>query len=249
MVGSLLKLLASSALLLSANASPDMRAHLRHARATASSPTLTNGTAGILSGTVGSMVWGSSGILTSACPAGSLITNCYSMFLSPNASAMLDTAHLDSPRQRTEWHFPTLSTGSSFSYSWKQYLATGTSTSVHFFHLMQVFGVPENGPVLTLDALSGQLTIVDTSCGSSCPTTPLSNYWGQYTTHYISGKTGASGTLTYTVKGQTGSTILSYTRPTGSLGSGDVYIKFGTYRLTVAGMSAANSTCGDWATY
>jgi hypothetical protein len=126
--------------------------------------------------------------LTKGC-ASSSITNCYGMYLTSNASAMLDTDHLDSPRQRNEWHFPTLSSGQSFSYSWKQYLDPSVGTSTHFFHLMQVFGVAEAGPLIALDALSSNLKIVDfitTACGSSCPSTPLSNYVGKYATHSIS---------------------------------------------------------------
>jgi hypothetical protein len=99
---------------------------------------------------------------------------------------MLDTDHLDSPRQRNEWHFPTVASGQSFSYSWKQYLNATTGSSTHFFYLMQVFGIPEGGPIVALDALSGNLKMVDSSCGSSCPSTPLSNYVGKYTTHTIS---------------------------------------------------------------
>jgi hypothetical protein len=60
------------------------------------------------------------------------------------------------------------------------------------FHLMQVFGLSESNPIVALDALSGNLKIVDfsntnRSCGSlPCPSTPLSNYFGKYTTHTIS---------------------------------------------------------------
>ncbi|KAJ7721460.1 hypothetical protein B0H16DRAFT_1602444 [Mycena metata] len=134
---------------------------------------------------------------------------------------MLDTDHLDSPRQRNEWHFPTVAAGTRFSYSWKQYLDPATGSSTHFFHLMQVFGVPENNPIVTLDVLNNTLKIVDyvsTTCGGVCPTTPLSNYLGKYTTHTIAGTFGPTGNLTYTVT--SGSTkIISYSR-TGGLGSG-----------------------------
>jgi hypothetical protein len=167
---------------------------------------MTNGSS-IVCGKVGTMTWCASGkskrgmgnrlfvlhfpgILTKGCTS-STISNCYGMYLTSNGSAMLDTDHLDSPRQRNEWHFPTLASGQSFSYSWKQYLDSTTSSN-NFFHLMQVFGLSESNPIVALDALSGNLTIVDfsntnRSCGSlPCPSTPLSNYFGKYTTHTIS---------------------------------------------------------------
>ncbi|KAJ7251166.1 hypothetical protein B0H12DRAFT_1297127 [Mycena haematopus] len=233
--------------------------------------TMANGSS-MLYGKVGNMPWDASGNLTGLCTGiltqgctKSMISNCYSMYLSSNASAMLDTAHLDSPRQRNEWHFPTVSSGQSFSYSWKQYLDPSTGSSTHFFHLMQVFGIPENGPVVTLDALSGSLKIVDfTTAPLPCPSTPLANYLGVYTTHAISGTFGPLGRLNYTVTGPSGN-ILSYFRK-GGLGAGDGYIKFGTYRLTFTPMTAVkycslrlplfdrtDSTCstmvGDWQTY
>lgn len=80
------------------------------------------------------------------------IGDCYHMFLTSNASAELDTNHLDSPRQRDEFHFPQISAGIEFSYTWKQYLYSSTGTSTTWFHIMQVFGVVEDNPLVTLDA-------------------------------------------------------------------------------------------------
>ncbi|KAJ7188973.1 hypothetical protein C8R46DRAFT_1244273 [Mycena filopes] len=173
------------------------------------------------------------------------------MYLSPNASQMLDTDHLDSPRQRNEWHFPTVASGKGFSYSWKQYLDPGCGSSTHFFHLMQVFGVTENNPIVTLDALSNALKIVDfvsSTCGGVCPSTPLSNYLGKYTVHSITGVCGPKGKLTYTVTNGSpaGSKIISYSRSTGGLGLGDCYVKFGTYRMAFTPMTAVNTMVGDF---
>ncbi|KAJ7798617.1 hypothetical protein B0H14DRAFT_3492313 [Mycena olivaceomarginata] len=212
---------------------------------------MTNGSS-IVCGKVGTMTWCASGILTKGCTS-STISNCYGMYLTSNASAMLDTDHLDSPRQRNEWHFPTLASGQSFSYSWKQYLDSTTSSN-NFFHLMQVFGLSESNPIVALDALSGNLKIVDfsntnRSCGSlPCPSTPLSNYFGKYTTHTISGKFGPSGSLTYVVTGPSGNIIISYSRTSG-LGTDGGYIKFGTYRSVYPSMTAVNTMVGDWQTY
>ncbi|KAJ7133699.1 hypothetical protein C8R43DRAFT_1205961 [Mycena crocata] len=208
-----------------------------------------NAGSGFKIGKVGDMTWAASGILTKGCPSSS-ISNCYGMYLSNNASAMLDTEHLDSPRQRNEWHFPSVASGQSFSYSWKQYLDTATGSSTHFFHLMQVFGASEGNPIVALDALKGKLQIVDytnPACGSSCPQAALSNYLGKYATHSISGKFGPSGGLTYTVAGPNGK-IVSYSK-TGGLGKAGGYIKFGTYRLTFSPMTTVNTMVGDWQTY
>ncbi|KAJ7645930.1 hypothetical protein DFH06DRAFT_579943 [Mycena polygramma] len=210
---------------------------------------MTNGSS-IVFGKVGNMTWGASGILTQGCSS-STIQNCYGMYLTSNASDMLDTDHLDSPRQRNEWHFPTVAMNQSFSYSWKQYLDKSAGSSTHFFHLMQAYGVPENGPIVALDALKNNLQIVDftnPSCGLLCPFTPLPNYLGIYTTHTVSGKFGPFGGLNYTITGSSGK-ILSYSRISG-LGTGDGYIKFGTYRMAYApGMSVVNTMVGDWKTY
>ncbi|KAJ6488268.1 hypothetical protein C8R47DRAFT_511796 [Mycena vitilis] len=213
--------------------------------------TLTNGSS-IVFGKVGNMTWGASGILTQGCSSESTIQNCYGMYLTSNASEMLDTSHLDSPRQRNEWHFPTVALNQSFSYSWKQYIDKSAGSSSHFFHMMQVYGIPENGPIVACDALKDNLQMVDFTnplCGSSCPSTPLFKYLNIYTTHAVSGKFGPFGGLNYTVTDPNGKEILSYSRVSG-LGTGDGYIKFGTYRMAYApGMSVVNTMVGDWKTY
>ncbi|KAF8195211.1 hypothetical protein K438DRAFT_1968541 [Mycena galopus ATCC 62051] len=197
-------------------------------------------------GTIGSMTWQASGVLETGCTL-STISSCYHMFLTNNPAEQLDTNHLDSPRQRDEFHFPQVSAGTSFSYTWKQYLYSSTGTGSTWFHIMQAFGVSENGPLVTLDAESGTLRIKDyvrgtggTSCGSAaCPTTNLANYHGQTTTHTISGKFGPTGSLSYKVTNDDGgSEIISYT-VNGNMGAGSGYVKFGMYRLTFDGMTTA----------
>ncbi|KAK7036142.1 DOMON domain-containing protein [Favolaschia claudopus] len=210
-------------------------------------------------GSIGNMTWQASGVLESGCTiSGSTLTtisNCYHMFLTDDPTKQLDTNHLDSPRQRDEFHFPQVSAGTSFSYSWKQYLYASTGTGSTWFHIMQAFGVVENNPLVTLDAESGTLRIKDyvrgtggTSCGSAaCPTTNLANYHGTTATHHISGKFGPSGSLSYKITNEAGATILSYS-VTGDMGAGGGYVKFGLYRLTFDGMTTANAAVGDWAT-
>ncbi|KAJ6601675.1 hypothetical protein B0H10DRAFT_1823609, partial [Mycena sp. CBHHK59/15] len=186
-----------------------------------------------------------SGVLETGCTL-STIVDCYHMFLTNNASSELDTNRLDSPRQRDEFHFPQLSAGTEYSYTWKQYLYSSTGTGSTWFHIMQAFGVSEDGPLVTLDAESGTLRIKDyvrgtggPSCGSEdCPTTDLANYHGSATTHQISGSFGPSGTLSYKVTNEAGDEIISYS-VNGDMGAGDGYVKFGTYRLTFDGMTTA----------
>ncbi|KAJ7473370.1 hypothetical protein FB451DRAFT_1133895 [Mycena latifolia] len=203
-------------------------------------------------GTIGNMTWQASGVLESGCTL-STISSCYHMFLTDDPTEQLDTNHLDSPRQRDEFHFPQVAAGTAFAYTWKQYLYSSTGTGTTWFHIMQAFGVVENNPLVTLDAVSSTLRIKDyvrgtggPSCGSiACPSTDLDNYHGTTTTHHISGSFGPSGSLSYTVKNDTGSTILSYT-VNGNMGAGGGYVKFGLYRLTFDGMTTANAVVGDW---
>ncbi|KAJ7736041.1 hypothetical protein DFH07DRAFT_944446 [Mycena maculata] len=205
-------------------------------------------------GMIGNMTWQASGVLESGCTL-STIVDCYHIFLTSNASAELDTNHLDSPRQRDEFHFPQVSAGTPFSYTWKQYLYSSTGTGTTWFHIMQAFGVVEDNPLVTLDAVSDTLRIKDyvrgtggPECGDiECPSTPLSNYHGTTTTHQISGTFGPSGNLLYAVTNTaTGDQILSYSVD-GAMGAGDGYVKFGLYRLTFENMTTANAVVGDWA--
>jgi hypothetical protein len=77
---------------------------------------------------------------------------------------------------------------------WKQYLYNSTGTGSTWFHLMQAFGVVENNPLVTLDAVSETVRIKDyvrgtggKSCGTvACPTMDLSSYCGTTTSHAIS---------------------------------------------------------------
>ncbi|KAJ7142483.1 hypothetical protein C8R44DRAFT_865821 [Mycena epipterygia] len=214
--------------------------------------TTINGGTSFNQGTIGSLTWQASGVLETGCTL-STISNCYHMFLTNNPAEQLDTNHLDSPRQRDEFHFPQVSAGTEYSYTWKQYLYSSTGTGSTWFHIMQAFGVSEDGPLVTLDAEAGTLRIKDyvrgtggTSCGSAaCPTTNLDNYHGTTTMHHISGKFGPSGSLSYKITNGDGDEILSYT-VNGNMGAGSGYVKFGMYRLTFDGMTTANAVVGDW---
>ncbi|KAJ7612258.1 hypothetical protein FB45DRAFT_1065596 [Roridomyces roridus] len=178
--------------------------------------TLNNGTA-FVQGTVGDMIWQASGILDTNCTLSS-ITSCYHMSVTSNASAQLDTKFLSSPRQRDEWHFPQLDEGTAYSYTWKAYLYAGVSTSTTWFHMMQAFGVSEDNPLVTLDAVDGDLRIKDyvrgtggPQCGAiKCPSVNLTEYEGRTTVHSISGSFGPQGTLVYNVTDEDGTSILSY---------------------------------------
>jgi len=165
---------------------------------------------------------------------------------------MLDQGHLDSPRQRVEFLTPTSSDGTTVSYSWKYYLSSQVGTSSHFFHLMQVFSDGDGGPVVTLDAVNGDLAIDDNvrGCGSGnvCPVVAFPTFTDRTTLHSIKVTFGPSGKLAYTVTdADTGAKILSYSA-SGAMGTGGSYIKFGTYRLTFSGMTAVNAVVGDFVT-
>ncbi|KAJ6512547.1 hypothetical protein C8R45DRAFT_813063 [Mycena sanguinolenta] len=201
--------------------------------------TINDGTA-FQSGTVDGLTWQASGtarIIESGCTL-STITDCYHMYLTSDPSEQLDPGHLDSPRQRDEFHFPKVSAGTQFTYTWKQYLYASTGTGSSWFHIMQAFGSNEDGPLVTLDAVSGTLGIKNYFRDTAGPTTDLANYHGKTTTHHISGKFGPSRSLSYTITNDEGSTILSY-NVTGGLGADGGYIKFGLYRLTFNGMTTA----------
>ncbi|KAJ7936579.1 hypothetical protein B0H13DRAFT_1589569 [Mycena leptocephala] len=196
-------------------------------------------------GTIENMTWQASGwrVLESGCGI-STISDCFQMSLSSGANTQLDTNHPNSPRQRDEFHFPQMPAGMEFNYTWKQYLYSTTGTGKTWFHLMQVFGVAENGPLVTLDAVDDVLRIKDyvrgtggSSCGITvCPTVNIEDYYGTTTIHSISGTFGPSA---YNVTSESnGTTIISYA-VNGSMGESDGYIKFGMYRLTFEGMTPA----------
>ncbi|KAJ7500528.1 hypothetical protein B0H11DRAFT_1908958 [Mycena galericulata] len=203
-------------------------------------------------GTIGSMIWQASGVLETGCTL-STISDCYHMYLTSNTSDELVPNFATSPRQRDEFHFPQLAAGTAYSYTWKQYLYSSTSTGSTWFHIMQAFGVVEDDPLVTLDAVSDTLRIKDyvrgtggPSCGSApCPITNLTNYHGTTTTHQISGSFGPSGTLLYNVTNESGDEILSYS-VNGDMGAGGGYVKFGLYRLVFDEMTTANAVVGDW---
>ncbi|KAJ7290338.1 hypothetical protein C8J57DRAFT_991259, partial [Mycena rebaudengoi] len=217
-------------------------------------PTVLNAGTSQGSGSIGSMKWQATGLLEKGCTV-STISDCYHISLTSNPRQQLDTGNPDSPRQRDEFHFPQVNAGVPFSYTWKQHLyaSTGSSAST-FFHLMQVFGVAEKNPLVTLDAVGANMRIRDyvrgtggSSCGASaCPTTALDDYRGKTMMHRISGKFGPSGSLAYKVTNDAGATVLSYLIPSGNMGADAGYIKFGLYRAAYSGMTNANAAVGDW---
>ncbi|KAJ7663652.1 hypothetical protein B0H17DRAFT_1143896 [Mycena rosella] len=160
-------------------------------------PTTINEGTSFNRGTIGSMTWQASG---RSVPPDQLNCRCPRIRLHaiddlgllphvPNEhpTQQLDTNHLDSPRQRDEFHFSPVSAGTAFSYTWKQYLYASTGTGSTWFHIMQVFGVAENNPLVTLDVVAGTLRIKDYVRGNAaCPTTDLGNYHGLTSTHRIS---------------------------------------------------------------
>ncbi|KAF7376937.1 DOMON domain-containing protein [Mycena sanguinolenta] len=195
------------------NATPDSDAEKQ---------TILNDGTSFRNGTIGELTWQASGVLQRGCPVPAVsITNAYHLFFTADPTQQLDTHHLDSPRQRNEFHFPPVFAGTPFAYTWKHYLYESTGTgSDTWFHLMQAFGVAENGPLVTLDAENGVLRIKDYVRGSTgCPRTKLEEYHGKTTTHHVSGKFGPEGSLSYKITNEDGDTILSYAVD-GEMGAG-----------------------------
>jgi hypothetical protein len=97
------------------------------------------------------MTWQASGVLTHGCTSSvSGIGDCYQLTLSSNPNDNLDPGNW-TPRQRNELHFPPQADGSTWKYEWTHYLAPGTGSTTHFFHMMQVFSTSDDGPLVTLD--------------------------------------------------------------------------------------------------
>lgn len=77
----------------------------------------------------------SQGILYKGCSnTAATISNCYNLTLTSNPNEQLDPNFLSSPRQRIELRGDSHPSGSSYSFQWKQFLASSVGTSTHFFH-------------------------------------------------------------------------------------------------------------------
>ncbi|KAE9390383.1 hypothetical protein BT96DRAFT_967793 [Gymnopus androsaceus JB14] len=153
-------------------------------------------------------------------------------------------------RQRNEFLTAQGASGTLHKYEWKYYLATGTGTSDHFFHLMQLLTRGgSGGPVITLDAIAGNISITDLDpsrdCKNpACPSTGLDEFEGKTTVHSVEVTYGdTDGSFKYTVTDGS-KTLLTY-NVTGNTGE-DASIKFGTYRRVVDGMTVVRAAVGDF---
>ncbi|EJU01067.1 hypothetical protein DACRYDRAFT_22864 [Dacryopinax primogenitus] len=210
--------------------------------------TLGDGTA-YESGKVEGMTWQASGILTQGCTDSvSKIDDCYEMTLSSNPNDNLDPGNWTA-RQRNELHFPPQADGSTWNYQWKHYLASGVGSTTHFFHMMQVFSTMDDGPLVTLDPISGAVRITDyeRGCNPCGPTySPLSSWEGRTTMHEMTLTSGSNGNLQYAVSdASTGAALISYS-VSGYMG-GQTYVKFGTYRATEDITTGVTAYVGDFA--
>ncbi|KZT61327.1 hypothetical protein CALCODRAFT_26435 [Calocera cornea HHB12733] len=219
---------------------------LAASRAAPSVTTLADGSS-YQTGHIEGMTWQASGILTHGCSNNPGIGDCFGMTLSSDPNANLDPGNW-SARQRDELHFPPQADGSTYTYQWKQYLASGTGSTSHFFHLMQVFSTQDSGPIVTLDAQQGTLRIDDNTrnCDPCGPSIPLGNYEGRLTQHRMTITSGDNGKIDYTVSD--GSSTLIHYSATGYMGSG-TYIKFGVYRATQDISTGATSYVGDFSSH
>ncbi|KAH7104255.1 hypothetical protein BKA62DRAFT_827827 [Auriculariales sp. MPI-PUGE-AT-0066] len=173
------------------------------------------------------------------------INDCYGIQLSSNASQMLDQGHLDSPRQRAEFLTMSIATG-AFGYSWRSYLSSQTGTSNSFFHLMQVLSRDDGGPIITLNAVAGQVVVKDyVRANITSPSMSLSQFTDRTVIHRIKGVYSANGSLDYRISDVNGTQLLRYTVATGNTG-GHASIKFGAYRKAFDGMTVVLASVGDF---
>jgi len=219
---------------------------LAASRAAPSAKTLADGSS-YQTGHIEGMTWQSSGILTQGCTNNPGIGDCFGMTLSSNPNANLEPGNW-SNRQRNELHFTPQADGATYTYQWKHYLASGTTSTSHFFHLMQVFSTSDGNPIITLDAEQNTIRIDDNTrncdpCGS---TFPLGSFEGRVTQHRMTIRSGNNGQIEYTVTD--GSSTLIHYATNGYMGSG-TYIKFGIYRATQDITSGATAYVGDFSSY
>jgi len=193
--------------------------------------------------------WQASGILTQGCTLSTAISGCYGISLTSDPNSQLDTHFPDSPRQRMEFRTNGYPSGSRYSFTWKQYLPTSVTTSTHFFHLMQVFDEVQDGPILTLDAVSNQMSFTDfvgDKCADDCPAVALDSYNGRTTLHSLQITFGPNGQFDYFISDAvTGDEIMEY-HTAGQFGTSSTYVKYGTYRATFSGMSTISAAVGDF---
>ncbi|KAK7062609.1 hypothetical protein VNI00_000097 [Paramarasmius palmivorus] len=105
------------------------------------------------------------------------------------------------------------------------------------------------GPVVTLDAVKGQIAIKDEvrDCAQTkCPSIPLSDFTDRTTVHFVTVTYGSQGSLRYVVQdADNGHMELLRYQVTGEMGE-DASIKFGTYRAAVEGMTVSRAALGDF---
>jgi hypothetical protein len=110
------------------------------------------------------------GVLTRGCIVPTDIEDRYGINLSSDPSTNLDEHFAFSPRQRMEFRTSYHNKGTQFYFTWKQYFPTSIEASPYpssFFHMMQIFDVDIDNPVLTLDVSNSTLKINDMT-GDKC---------------------------------------------------------------------------------
>ncbi|KAF5375908.1 hypothetical protein D9615_008163 [Tricholomella constricta] len=197
--------------------------------------------------------WQASGILYQGCKDSVSfpinIANCYALSLSSDPTAHLNPGAA-TPRQRIEFLSPGAADGVTQKFKWRYYLSSTVGTSSKFFHLMQLFSRGDGSPIITLDAVNGQIKIKDykRDCVTTgCPSIPLASFTDRTTVHFVTVTYGPNGRMDYVVKDAADQSkmLLRYT-VTGQMGSQSTSIKFGAYKATFEGMSAVNAAVGDF---
>ncbi|KAF5375953.1 hypothetical protein D9615_008154 [Tricholomella constricta] len=205
-------------------------------------------------GTVSSdLSWQASGILYQGCKDSVSfpinIVDCYGLTLSSDPTANLDPGGA-TPRQRIEFLTPGAADGVTQKFKWRYYLSSTVGTSTKFFHLMQLFSRGDGSPIITLDAVNGQIKIKDykRDClTTGCPAIPLASFTDRTTVHFVTVTYGPNGHMDYVVKdaADESNQLLRYT-VSGPMGLESTSIKFGAYRATFEGMTIVKAAVGDF---
>jgi len=216
---------------------------------------LANGSTMIFGTAPNGLQFQASGALSEGCSGSTnfpiFITDCYSIQLTSDPTKELDTGFRppDTPRQRVEFLTPHAADGTSHSFQWRSYLSSQTTTTTHFFHLMQIFSTGDGGPIITVDAVSNKVAVEDNArdCSTThCPSVALSSWTDRTIQNTLTATFGPSGRINYTMTdAHTGASIMHYA-VSGAMGTGGTYLKFGTYRAAVSGMSVSIAAVGEF---
>ncbi|KAF7986838.1 hypothetical protein HWV62_12606 [Athelia sp. TMB] len=111
---------------------------------------------------------------------------------------------------------------------------------------MQIFSDTGGGPALFLDILSSGVSLKDVETETVLATATTASLFATPLLHTLSVTYGPSGSFNYAItNSQTGASILKAST-TGTIGTGENYLKFGLYRAVYTGMPDLKAWYGDY---